>query len=147
MADLTGRQLEHYYLDRPLGHGVSTTVYLARHVPTGQICVVKVLHQAKDAEKVRQFHEGGQLAASLQDPNIIRVLRVGKDQGFPFVAMEYLPGGTLEVLLQGQPWRWEQAGPVLRQVAAALDHAHRAGSSTRSSPATSSSQKITSARC
>lgn len=127
MSDLTGKQLEQYYLDRPLGRGMSATVYLARHVPTGQTCVVKVLLKPRDADMARRFREGGRLAAGLQHPNIIRVQRVGEDQGYSFVAMEYLPGGTLEVLLQGQAWRWEQAEPVLRQVAAALDHAHERG--------------------
>ncbi len=127
MADLTGKQLEQYYLDRPLGRGASATVYLARHVPTGQTCVVKVLLKPRDADMAQQFREGGRLAAGLQHPNIVRVLRVGEDQGYSFVAMEYLSGGTLEVLLQGRPWAWKQAEPVLRQVAAALDHAHARG--------------------
>lgn len=127
MSELTGKQLDQYYLDRPLGRGLSATVYLARHVPTGQNCVVKVLLKPRDADMAPRFRESGKLAAGLQHPNIIRVLRVGEDQGYSFVAMEYLPGGTLEVLLQGQPWRWEQAEPVLRQAAAALDHAHERG--------------------
>lgn len=127
MSDLTGKQLEQYYLDRPLGRGSSATVYLARHVPTGQTCVLKVLLKPSDADMARRFREGGKFAAGLQHPNIIRVLRVGEDKGYSFVAMEYLPGGTLEVLLHGQPWLWEQAEPILRQVGAALDHAHERG--------------------
>lgn len=127
MSDLTGKQLDHYYLDRPLGRGMSATVYLARDVRSGQPCVVKVLLKPRDAQAAQQFREGGKLAASLQHANIIRVLRVGEAQGYSFVAMEYLPGGTLEVLLQGQPWPWSQAEPVLRQIAAALDHAHARG--------------------
>lgn len=127
MSDLTGKQLDHYYLDRPLGRGMSVTVYLARDVRSGQPCVVKVLLKPRDAQAAQQFREGGKLAASLQHANIIRVLRVGEAQGYSFVAMEYLPGGTLEVLLQGQPWLWSQVEPVLRQIAAALDHAHACG--------------------
>lgn len=127
MSDLTGKQLEQYYLDRSLGRGVSSTVYLARHLQTGQPWAVKVLIKAHAANAAKQFLEGARLAAGLQHPNIVRIQRVGEDQGYSFVAMEYLGGGTLEALLRGQLWRWEQAEPVLRQVASALDHAHARG--------------------
>jgi serine/threonine-protein kinase len=129
MADLTGLRLEKYLLDRVLGRGGVSTVYLARDLETGQPCAVKVLlpHLAEDPAFAARFREGALLAASVAHPNIGRVYRVGDDQGYDFTAMEYLPGGTLDARLTGQPWPLPRAVAVLRQVAAALDHAYEHG--------------------
>ena len=129
MANLVGCQLERYVLDRELGRGGLSIVYLAHDTETGQSVAVKVLlpHMAADRTAVERFREGGVLGASIQQQNVVRVYRVGQDQGLPFIAMEYLPGGTLERQLNGKPWPLKQVLAVLREVAAALDSVHARG--------------------
>ncbi len=129
MSDLTGWQLEKYRLDRILGHGAASTVYLAYDVEAGRRCAVKVLspHLAADPGIAGRFREGGHLAASIQHSNVVRVYRVGEDRGHCFIAMEYFAGGTLERHLKGKPWRPVKALAVLRQVSNALDHVHERG--------------------
>lgn len=129
MADLVGRQLEQWRLDRLVGRGGSAEVYLARNVETGSLHAVKVLlpQMAGDPKIVNQFREGGYLAASIRNSHIVHVARVGDEQGRPFIVTEYLSGGSLDARLQGRKWTIQDALPVLKQVAAALDHAHQRG--------------------
>jgi len=129
MVNLVGVRLEKYQLDRVLGSGGVSTVYLAHDVETGQRCAVKVLlpHLAEDRELARQFRDGGHLTAGLQHPNIVRIYRVGEDQGHSFIAMEQLSGGTLARRLRGRRWPLPHAIALLAQVAAALDYVHERG--------------------
>jgi serine/threonine-protein kinase len=126
MVNLVGLRLEKYQLDRLLGSGGVSTVYLAHNVETGQRCAVKVLlpHLAEDRELAKRFRDGGYLTAGLQHPNIVRVYRVGEDQGYSFIAMEQLSGGTLTRRLKGRRWPLPQAIALLGQVAAGLDYVH-----------------------
>ncbi len=67
------------------------------------------------------------LAAAIDHPNIVKVYgwRNGED-GWPFVEMEYLAGQSVRQRLQQEGrLSWAQTLPVLRAVAAALDHVHQ----------------------
>src|SRR5262249_49479631 len=60
-------------------------------------------------------------------PNIVQVYEVGEDGGRPFLALEYVPGGTLAEYLHGMPADPREAAGLLAKVARAVHHAHERG--------------------
>lgn len=129
-GDLVGRVLAgRYRLLAPIGTGASGRVYVAEDVQLRRRVAVKVLHAAlaDDAGFLRRFRAEAQVAASLHHANIMAVYDWGED-GVPFMVLELLEGGSLRALLdQGSRLSVAQAALVGRDVARALDYAHRRG--------------------
>ncbi len=130
VADLAGRTLAgRYRLLAPVGTGASGRVYLADDTRLRRRVAVKVLHTAlaDDSGFLRRFRAEAQVAASLHHQNIMTVHDWG-DDGVPFMVLELLSGGSLRGLLDaGTRLTPAQAARVGRQVASALDYAHRRG--------------------
>ena len=106
-------------------------VYLARQESLGRTVALKVLELGprRDPEFVERFLREGRIAASLTHPNIVPVHDFGRDDdGSLHLTMAYMPGGSLQSLLEGRG-RLDpgETVHVIEQVAAALDHAHRQG--------------------
>jgi DNA-binding NarL/FixJ family response regulator len=107
-----------------------SSVYLAESERTGGQVALKVLHQPPDeGSGVRNFDRflrEYQIAASIQHPNVARVLDFGVADDHAFIAMEYFPLGDLRGRIkQGiEPLR---ALTFLRQMAEALKVLHDAG--------------------
>ena len=106
-------------------------VYLAHDDVLGRNVALKVMSEryAFDDEFVERFRREAQSAAALSHPNIVSVYDRGESEdGTYYMAMEYLPGGTLKdrILRRGAlPPR--TAAAVALQIAEALCAAHRAG--------------------
>ncbi len=101
----TGDATVQYELLGRLGRGGMATVHLAkRSLANGveRLFAIKRLHShlAEDDEYVQMFLDEARLASQLNDRNIISVLEVGRDQGVPFVVMEYVEGAPLSTLLR-----------------------------------------------
>jgi eukaryotic-like serine/threonine-protein kinase len=127
----TEQRLGGWQLGVLCGRGAMGDVYVATHVDTGERAAVKLLTRdsARDPDAVRRFLREAQIAGSIDVPNVVRVLEVGSDEApVPFIAMELLEGRDLASMLRKR--RRLPAGELLemlRQVAAGLDAAHRAG--------------------
>ncbi|MBI4860044.1 MAG: serine/threonine protein kinase [Candidatus Riflebacteria bacterium] len=89
-----------YRLERVLGQGAMGTVFLALHLSTGQIRAVKVLTRPDKTTLARFFAEG-KVLAGVSHPNVLKVYDVGEIGGHPYLATEYLEGGTLRQRLAG----------------------------------------------
>lgn len=105
------RYLSHYKLREFLGKGGMGQVYKALDVNTKHIVALKILHEdlLQDPENRKRFAGEGQLLASFSHRHIVKVFEIGEadSAGMParqpggdtprrgFIAMEYLPGGTL----------------------------------------------------
>ena len=130
-TDLAGRMLDGRYLLRaPIGTGASGRVYEAHDVKLRRRVAVKVLHEAlaSDAGFLRRFQTEAQVAASLHHPNIVTVHDWGTDGELPYMVLELLEGGSLRSMLDaGTLLTVPQAAHVGRDVARALDYAHRRG--------------------
>jgi eukaryotic-like serine/threonine-protein kinase len=119
-----------YELLRPLGHGAMATVELAHDAVLDRPVAVKRLAEnlARDEDLRRRFLREARLAARLSHPNVVRVFDVGEDGGRPFIAMEYVEGGTLADLVAR---RGALPGPEVArlglQMCAGLAAAHDAG--------------------
>ena len=111
-------------------------VYLAKDPLIGRLVALKTIRPSAHAEDedTREFQarfvREAQAAGILNHPSIVTVHDIGVDEpsGMSFIAMEYVEGNNLkEVLAQGRPLSFEQAGDIVAQVAEGLDFAHAKG--------------------
>src|SRR5262249_19576578 len=80
----------------------------------------------EDVEK--RFLREAQTVAKLKHPNIITLHDVGEQDGKPYMVMEYVDGKDLsDLLAERGRLPLDEALPILRDVAAALDYAHQNG--------------------
>jgi eukaryotic-like serine/threonine-protein kinase len=117
-----------YRLVKSLGSGGMADVYLAHDDILDRDVALKVMSSryASDEEFVERFKREAQSAAALSHPNIVSIFDRGESEdGTYYIAMEYLPGGTLKnrILKRGAlPAR--TAAAVALQMAEALRAAH-----------------------
>jgi len=124
------KRIGKYEIMEELGRGGFATVYKARDVELERVVALKVLHPyyAEDRQFVDRFRQEARAAARLRHPHIVTVYEAGEADGRLYIAMEYLPGRTLQALLDTEGMlRLERALPILEQVAEALDYAHAQG--------------------
>ena len=120
-----------YRLVKPLGSGGMADVYLAHDDILDRDVALKVMstRYASDEEFVERFKREAQSAAALSHPNIVSIFdRGASEDGTYYIAMEYLPGGTLKdrIMSKGAlPAR--TAAAVALQIAEALRAAHERG--------------------
>jgi eukaryotic-like serine/threonine-protein kinase len=120
-----------YDVVRPLGSGGMGEVYLARDRVLGRDVALKVLRKqyAGDDEFAERFKREAMSAASLSHPNIVQVYDRGvTEEGSSYIAMEYVPGGTLKERISREgPLEAADAAGLGAQVAEALGAAHDRG--------------------
>lgn len=131
-ADLpAGSLLGGYRIRARLGAGGYADVYRAEQVQLGREVALKVLRAAAaDAptDALPSFLREARAAAALSDPRLVQVFDLGEADGRWYLSMELVRGGTLaEALRRDGPAPWRALLPILRDVAGALQVAHRAG--------------------
>ena len=120
---------ESYRLDRELGGGGMSRVFVAQDTRLGRQVVVKVLSPDLAAGvNSERFDREILVAAQLQHPHIVPVLAAGETDGLPYFTMPYIAGDSLRRRLDGgKPLPVMEAVAVLRDVARALAYAHEHG--------------------
>ncbi len=90
-----------YALQRTLGRGAMSRVFLAQHETTGQAVALKVLTAPVlgDSRARQRFEREILAVSSLAHPSIVKILESGVTDGRPWFAMEYVPGASLEEVL------------------------------------------------
>ena len=115
-----------YTLERELGGGGMSRVFVAEDARLGRRVVVKVLHPDLGAAlSTRRFEREIRLVARLQHPHVVPLLSAGDIDGLPFYTMPFVEGETLRV-------RFARDGALpisdvvrlLRELADALAYAH-----------------------
>jgi serine/threonine protein kinase len=92
-----GQTFGGYLIIRPLGKGGMGQVYEAEETESGRRVALKLLSRGLgDDEERERFLREGRLAASLSHPNCVYVFGTSEIQGFPVIAMELVPEGTLK---------------------------------------------------
>ena len=118
-----------YTVERELGGGGMSRVFLAHETSLGRNVVVKVLHSEMVGDiSAERFAREVKLAASLQHPNIVPVLSTGVADGLPWYSMPYVKGESLRARMHELgtlPRR--QVISILRDLARALQYAHEEG--------------------
>ncbi len=126
MFNLAGKTLGEYRLEQLIGEGGMATVYKAFQPSLNRHVAVKVLYYQEDTSRVRFLREAKAIAA-LRHRNILIIYEYGEQDNVPFIVMEYVPGGTLEDRLNGQPLEWRRMVELTIPVAEALAYAHSHG--------------------
>jgi Tol biopolymer transport system component len=116
-------------LERELGGGGMSRVFVAEEKSLGRKIVVKVLPPELAAGvSTERFRREIQVAARLQHPHIVPLLTAGETGGLPFYTMPFVKGESLRVrLTRGGELSVNEAVHILRDVAAALAYAHHEG--------------------
>jgi tetratricopeptide (TPR) repeat protein len=118
-----------YTLERELGGGGMSRVFLAEETALGRKVVVKVLPQDVTAGvNVERFRREILMSAKLQHPHIVPVLATGEMNGIPYYTMPFVEGESLRArLVRSGAMSITEAVGVLRDVAKALAYAHDHG--------------------
>jgi tRNA A-37 threonylcarbamoyl transferase component Bud32 len=122
---LSGR----YVLERALGAGGTATVYLAQDLKHRRPVALKVLRAELGAALgPERFTREIEIAARLQHPHILAVFDSGEAAGQLWFTMPFVEGESLrDRLRRVRQIPLEEAVRIAREVAAALDYAHRQG--------------------
>ena len=80
-------------------------VYLARKVALNRPCALKMIlaGPARRVAAAARFRAEAEAVARLRHPDIVQIYHVGEVGGLPFLELEYLPGGSLDRMLDGTP--------------------------------------------
>jgi serine/threonine protein kinase len=120
---------ETYRIERQLGAGGMSAVYLARDLRMERRCALKVLLVADEDDPGgtlrERFRQDGALAKEVRHPNVVEVYAQGVWRGRPYLVTELVEGQTLR-----ERWgrfSWPDLLAVVKQVASALDATHAAG--------------------
>jgi len=117
-----------YTIERELGGGGMSRVFVATDTRLGRRVVVKVLSPDLVASvSAERFEREIRLAARLQHPHIVPLLSAGDVDGIPYYTMPFVEGASLRDRLTVGPLPPGEAQSVLRDVARALAYAHRQG--------------------
>jgi len=123
--------LNQYRILRRIGGGGMGTAYLAEQIGMDRLAVVKVLHPhlLGDALWVERFNREAKVASKLSHPNSITLYNYGRtDEGYAFIAMEYVDGRNLsEVVQTDAPIEPQRAVAIATQICGALQQAHELG--------------------
>jgi eukaryotic-like serine/threonine-protein kinase len=129
--ELVGTQLHVYRCEALLGRGAMGRVYLAYHEDLGRNCALKVLSPRvwqTDIEYGKRFISEGRTAAALVHPNIVTTHAIGEARGYRFLEMEFVPGRSLQELIEHeQRLLPAHAMSLILRIAEGLAAAHQKG--------------------
>ena len=128
---LIGQVIGSYILEKLLGYGGSSAVFLAQNQLTHEKAAVKIFLPRSTMDKqgqknfYRRFLREAEATSELDHPNILSIFSYGQHNGLPYIVMPYMSGGTLSEYVNGYgPLPLIQAQQYLEQIASALDYAH-----------------------
>ena len=123
------RKVGPYRIVRELGRGGMGVVYLAARADESyeKLVALKVLPRGLDGEDiVRRFRGERQILASLEHPNITRLLDGGAtEDGLPYLVMEYIEGEPIDQYCSTHKLSVSDRLRLFQQVCAAVSYAHR----------------------
>jgi hypothetical protein len=115
-----------YDLERLIGAGSSGVVFKAIDRKLNRTVALKILRPSLGAMARQRFIAEAQSAASIEHPNVVTIYQVGESDRLAFMAMQWLPGQTLEQqLLAGKEFNEADVRQIARQIAAGLQAAHQ----------------------
>jgi eukaryotic-like serine/threonine-protein kinase len=126
----SGPAVPGFDIEREIGRGGMGVVYRAKQTGLNRVVALKMLIAGPFADpslRARFFLEAESVAA-LEHPGIVRVFAFGESDGHPYLAMEFVPGGTLDERIQANgPLPAAAATELMAKLAAAVAHAHSRG--------------------
>ena len=118
-----------YEIVSSLGVGGMGEVYRAKDTRLDRTVAIKILpaHFSNDPVRKQRFEREAKAISGLNHPNICTLHDVGSQDGTDYLVMEYVDGESLAQRLTKGPLPIEQLLKVGREIADALDKAHRSG--------------------
>jgi serine/threonine protein kinase len=126
---MVDRFFGHYQILGEAGYGGMGAVYRAQDTRSGQQVAIKLLpaEYLDDLGLRASFYREAQLVAGLEHEGIVPVRDFGEQDGQPYIAMEFMPNGSLADRLVHGPISAEDVLPILERLCAAIDYAHEQG--------------------
>ncbi len=124
-----GTTLGVYEVLAAIGAGGMGEVYKARDTKLDRDVALKILPDAfvNDPERLARFQREAKVLASLNHPNIAAIYGLEESGDSPALVLEYVPGPTLQDRIAKGPIPLDEALPIARQIAEALEAAHEQG--------------------
>jgi serine/threonine protein kinase len=116
-----------YIILEELGRGGMGVVYKAWHENLKRPVALKMIlvgDQASDEHRAR-FRVEAEAVARLQHPGIVQIYDIGEHQGRPYLAFEYVGGGSLDARLACKPLPSREAAALVEALARAMHFAHQ----------------------
>lgn len=129
MEDLTGKWFDKYQIISAYGQGGMANIYKAYQASVDRYVALKVLPRqyANDPQFVGRFKQEARIVASLQHPHILPVFDYGEADGYTYLVMPLVEGGTLGDYLKGSPISYAETERIISQLCDALEYAHSQG--------------------
>ena len=92
------RRFDQFMIIRQIGEGGMSRVFEAEDETLGRRVALKILNRqySRDSIRLEQFRREAHITANVTHPNVIKLYSVGYDQGYFYIAMELVGGGSLE---------------------------------------------------
>jgi serine/threonine-protein kinase len=125
----TTLQVPGYRLEGVLGRGGMGVVYRTTHLALNRSVALKMILDGAHSgpRQAARFRVEAELVARLQHPNIVQIHEIGEHEGRPYLALEYVDGGSLDRALAGTPQPDDRAATLVEKLALAVEHAHERG--------------------
>ena len=121
-----------FQIERELGRGAMGMVYIGKDPKISRVIAIKTLALADEFEQshldsVKQrFYQEAETAGQLNHPNIVTIYDVGEEHDLAYIAMDYIPGSSLDVYTKVDALLpIEEVIDIGIDIANALDYAHR----------------------
>ena len=118
-------KLENYLLVRLIGAGSTGVVFHAIDQTLNRNVALKVLRPSLGSVARERFIAEAKLAASIEHANVVTIYQVGSKDRLAYIAMQWLPGQTLEQRLLESELAHDEIRRIVSQVAAGLSAAHQ----------------------
>lgn len=126
---LIGQLVDGYEIIAEAARGGMSTVYRARQLSMKRDVALKVLPPEflHDPTFLGRFKQEAEIAAQLEHRAIVPVYDFGEWEGMPYIVMRLMEGGSVDDLIDRGVVDLETTQKIIRQIASALDYAHRKG--------------------
>ena len=126
---MIGQTISHFQIVKKLGQGGMGVVYLADDLVLGRKAAVKILSAdySDNPDFRARFRREAQTGAALNHPNIVTIYEVGEFEQGAFIAMEYVDGESLAVLIAREQLYFKKALEITIRICQGLQRAHQAG--------------------
>lgn len=123
-----GRRIGPYRVVQEIGYGGMGSVYLASRADDAykRFVAIKLIRRGLDTDIVRRFHTERQILASLDHPNIARLLDAGStEDGLPYFVMEYIEGQPIDQYCDEHNLNITERLKLFQDVCMAVRYAHQ----------------------
>ena len=112
-----------------LGRGGMGVVYKARHLKLNRIVALKMILTGGHAgsDDVKRFLSEAEAVAAFQHPNIVQVFDSGQHNNIPYMALEFVEGGSLADKLKNGPLSAGESAQLVERIAHGMNTAHQGG--------------------